>query len=70
MSETKAKRDDKQSDLDDLHTKIDKATSRGCISIRVRVVSDAAWALPILGRILSRRLSSEQDARMLPCCTP
>ena len=27
MSETKAKRDDKQSDLDDLHTKIDKATS-------------------------------------------
>jgi len=28
MSETKAKRDDKQSDLDDLHTKIDKATSK------------------------------------------
>ena len=38
MSETKAKRDDKQSDLDDLHTKIDKATSRGCISIRGRAV--------------------------------
>merc|ERR1719352_274211 len=28
MSETKAKRDDKQSDLDDLNTKIDKATSK------------------------------------------
>merc|ERR1719456_405093 len=28
MSETKAKREDKQSDLDDLHTKIDKATSK------------------------------------------
>ena len=27
MSETKAKRDDKQSDLDDLNTKIDAATS-------------------------------------------
>ena len=34
MSETKAKRDDKQSDLDDLNTKIDKATSRGRVSIR------------------------------------
>ena len=38
MSETKAKRDDKQSDLDDLNTKIDKATSRECISIRGRAV--------------------------------
>merc|ERR1719213_1541160 len=28
MSETKAKRDDKQSDLDDLNTKIDAATSK------------------------------------------
>merc|ERR1719377_230540 len=28
MSETKAKRDDKQSDLDDLNTKIDKATTK------------------------------------------
>merc|ERR1719440_502185 len=28
MSETKAKRDDKQSELDDLNTKIDKATSK------------------------------------------
>merc|ERR1719352_1299759 len=28
MSETKAKRDDKQSDLDDLNTKIDTATSK------------------------------------------
>merc|ERR1719454_2000457 len=28
MSETKAKRDDKQSDLDDLNTKIDKATAK------------------------------------------
>ncbi len=27
MSETKAKREDKQSELDDLNTKIDKATS-------------------------------------------
>ena len=33
MSETKAKRDDKQSDLDDLHTKIDKATSPKSIRI-------------------------------------
>merc|ERR1719174_1478658 len=28
MSETKAKRDDKQTELDDLNTKIDKATSK------------------------------------------
>ena len=64
MSETKAKRDDKQSDLDDLHTKIDKATSRECISIRGRVVSDAAWSLR--GFLIQQRLSSQQDTRMLP----
>ena len=36
MSETKAKRDDKQTELDDLNTKIDKATSRECIQLLFR----------------------------------